>query len=90
MIVIEVGTIGGIIDGRFVCTEVSLINRMCYVVDMGNQTYIKRQKELARQQKQRDKFARRLQRKAEKTKGGPPLETQNPNLPNSLGLQSEK
>jgi hypothetical protein len=57
---------------------------------MGNQTYMKRQKEIARQQKQRDKFARRLQRKAEKTKGGPPLETENPNLPNSLGPQSEK
>jgi len=41
---------------------------------MGNQTYMKRQKELARQQKQRDKAARRLQRKREKVKGGPPLE----------------
>ncbi len=39
---------------------------------------MKRQKELARQQKQRDKFARRLQRKAEKAKGGPPLEGENP------------
>ncbi len=35
---------------------------------------MKRQKELARQQKQRDKAARRLQRKREKVKGGPPLE----------------
>jgi hypothetical protein len=41
---------------------------------MGNQTYKKRQKELARQQKQRDKAARREQRKAEKKKGGSPLE----------------
>jgi hypothetical protein len=39
---------------------------------------MKRQKELARQQKQKDKFARRLQRKAEKTKGGPPLEGEDP------------
>ena len=39
---------------------------------------MKRQKEMARQQKQKEKAARRLQRKAEKTKGGPPLETYNP------------
>jgi len=49
---------------------------------MGNQTYLKRQKEMARQQKQKDKAARRLQRKSEKTKGGPPLETYNPLMPN--------
>jgi hypothetical protein len=48
---------------------------------MGNQTYMKRQKEMARQQKQREKAARRLQRKSEKTKGGPPLDTENPNQP---------
>jgi hypothetical protein len=41
---------------------------------MGNQTYQKRQKELARSQKKKDKFARRIQRKTEKVKGGPPLE----------------
>jgi hypothetical protein len=41
---------------------------------MGNQTYQKRQKELARLQKQKDKAARRIQRKASKIKGGPPLE----------------
>jgi hypothetical protein len=51
------------------------------MITMGNQTYMKRQKEMARQQKQRDKAARRLQRKAEKTKGGPPLETYNPLMP---------
>ncbi len=45
---------------------------------MGNQTYKKRQKELARQQKQRDKAVRREQRKAEKTRGGPPLEGEDP------------
>jgi hypothetical protein len=38
---------------------------------MGNQTYQKRQKEL---QKQKDKAVRRIQRKTEKVKGGPPLE----------------
>jgi len=43
---------------------------------MAAQTYQKRQKELARLQKQRDKEARRVQRKAGKTKGGPPLETE--------------
>jgi len=41
---------------------------------MGNQTYQKRQKELARSQKKKDKAARRMQRKTEKIKGGPPLE----------------
>lgn len=41
---------------------------------MGNQTYQKRLKELARLQKQKDKIARRIQRKGEKVKGGPPLE----------------
>jgi hypothetical protein len=41
---------------------------------MGNQTYQKRQKELARLQKQKDKAVRRIQRKTEKVKGGPPLE----------------
>jgi hypothetical protein len=41
---------------------------------MGNQTYQKRQKELARSQKKKDKFARQIQRKTEKVKGGPPLE----------------
>jgi hypothetical protein len=45
---------------------------------MGNQTYKKRQKELARQQKQRDKAARRQERKANKIKGGPPLEGADP------------
>jgi len=45
---------------------------------MGYQTYQKRQKELARQQKQRDKAARRQQRKSEKRKGGPPVEGEDP------------
>ena len=34
-------------------------------------TFKKRQKEIARMEKQRDKFARRLQRKTEKAAGGP-------------------
>ena len=34
-------------------------------------TFKKRQKELARMEKQRDKFAKRLQRKSEKAAGGP-------------------
>jgi hypothetical protein len=45
---------------------------------MGNQTYQKRQKELARLQKKKDKDARRVQRKTEKVKGGPPLEGEDP------------
>jgi hypothetical protein len=40
---------------------------------MGTETYQKRQKALARQQKQKDKLARRLQRRAEKSKGEAPL-----------------
>ena len=39
---------------------------------------MKRQKEMARQQKQRDKAARRQQRKAEKKKGGPPFADEGP------------
>jgi hypothetical protein len=34
-------------------------------------TFKKRQKEIARMEKQRDKFAKRLQRKTEKAAGGP-------------------
>lgn len=52
---------------------------VCVIIHfMGNQTYKKRQKELARQQKQRDKAARRQERKANKIKGGPPLEGADP------------
>lgn len=45
-------------------------------------TFQKRQKELARQEKARDKAARRVQRKLEKqanpTAGGPPIEELDP------------
>jgi len=37
-------------------------------------TFKKRQKEIARMEKQRDKFAKRLQRKTEKAAGGPPVD----------------
>ena len=65
-------------------TPVSLQRRLLLplayarVLSMGNQTYMKRQKEMARQQKQRDKAARREQRKTEKKPGGPPIEGQDP------------
>ena len=39
---------------------------------MGNETYLKRQKELARHRKKQDKAARKLQRKEEKAKDGTP------------------
>jgi hypothetical protein len=39
---------------------------------------MKRQKELRRQQKQQEKAVRREQRKAEKVKGGPPIEGEDP------------
>ena len=55
---------------------------------MGNQTYQKRQKELARQQKQRDKAARRQERKANKIKGGPPIEGADP-ITGEIRLGSE-
>jgi hypothetical protein len=44
------------------------------VIHMGMRsgtTFKKRQKEIARMEKQRDKFAKRLQRKTEKAAGGP-------------------
>jgi len=53
---------------------ISIYAGICYGAAMGNQTYQKRQKELARSQKKKDKAARRIQRKTEKVKGGPPLE----------------
>ncbi|MEK6601867.1 MAG: hypothetical protein AAB279_05365 [Candidatus Binatota bacterium] len=37
---------------------------------MGRETFMKRQKELARQEKQRKKAAGRLERKEEKSRGG--------------------
>jgi hypothetical protein len=81
----------GIIGARLARTGGFLLPAACARVSgMGNQSYMKRQKELARQQKQRDKFARRLQRRAEKVKGGPPLETENPNLPKGPEPQSQK
>ena len=53
------------------------------------QTYQKRQKELARQQKQRDKAARRQERKANKIKGGPPLEGADPITGSSICNRSQ-
>ena len=43
-----------------------------------SESYQKRQKELKRQRKQQEKALRREQRKAEKVKGGPPLEGEDP------------
>jgi hypothetical protein len=37
---------------------------------MANETFKKRQKEIARREKQKKKFERRLERKAEKAKSG--------------------
>lgn len=41
-------------------------------------SYLKRQKELKRQQKKQEKALKREQRKTEKVKGGPPLEGEDP------------
>lgn len=57
---------------------ISVARGVWYTKPMGNQTYQKRQKELARHQKQRDKAVRRQERKANKIKGGPPLEGADP------------
>ena len=55
------------------------LRRACVKVKgMGHETYKKRQKELARQQKQRDKAARREERKGEKKRGEPTLTGENP------------
>jgi hypothetical protein len=55
---------------------------------MGTETYQKRQKALARQQKQRDKLARRLQRRAEKSKSEAPLAPADSNAGTKVEPQS--
>jgi len=47
---------------------------------MGNETFMKRQKELARQEKQRQKAARRLERRQEKSRGGQRPEGEDPDI----------
>ena len=45
---------------------------------MGNETFKKRQKELARREKQQRKAARRTERKNERASAGEPLQEENP------------
>ncbi|MBI2090273.1 MAG: hypothetical protein HYT78_16305 [Deltaproteobacteria bacterium] len=47
---------------------------------MGHETFIKRKKELARQEKQRKKAARRLERKEEQPRGGQRPEGEDPDI----------
>jgi hypothetical protein len=47
---------------------------------MGRETFMKRQKELARQEKQKQKAARRLERKEEKSKDGEPPMGEDPDI----------
>ena len=47
---------------------------------MGHETFMKRQKELARQEKQRKKAARRLERREEKARGGEPAGDEDPDI----------
>lgn len=47
---------------------------------MGHETFMKRKKELARQEKQRKKAARRLERKEEKPRGGQQPEGEDPDI----------
>ncbi|MCH8054710.1 MAG: hypothetical protein IH857_00960 [Deltaproteobacteria bacterium] len=47
---------------------------------MGNETFMKRQKELARQKKKMEKAARRMERKEEKEKNGPRPEGEDPDI----------
>jgi hypothetical protein len=47
---------------------------------MGRETYTKRQKALARQEKQKRKEARRMERREEKAKGGQQPEGEDPDI----------
>lgn len=47
---------------------------------MARETYKKRQKEVARQNKQKEKMQRRLQRKEEKAAAGPRSEGEDPDI----------
>lgn len=47
---------------------------------MGRETFMKRQKELARQEKQKQKAARRLERREEKSKDGQPSPGEDPDI----------
>jgi hypothetical protein len=47
---------------------------------MGHETFMKRKKELARQEKQRKKAARRLERREEKPTGGQRPEGEDPDI----------
>jgi len=47
---------------------------------MGRETFMKRQKELARQEKQRKKAAGRLERKEEKSRGGQQPTDEDPDI----------
>ena len=47
---------------------------------MENETFVKRQKALARQEKQRMKAARRMERREEKAKGTERLEGEDPDI----------
>ncbi|OGQ83097.1 MAG: hypothetical protein A3G40_01570 [Deltaproteobacteria bacterium RIFCSPLOWO2_12_FULL_57_22] len=47
---------------------------------MGHETFMKRKKELARQEKQKKKAARRLERREEKPTGGQRPESEDPDI----------
>ncbi len=47
---------------------------------MGNDTFKKRQKELARREKQQKKAARRMERRSERATAEKPLEGENPHV----------
>jgi hypothetical protein len=47
---------------------------------MASETFKKRQKEIARREKQKKKFERRMERKAEKTKSENPVEGGSPKI----------
>ena len=47
---------------------------------MARETFSKRQKEMARQRKKKEKEARRLERKEEKLRSGPPADGEDPDI----------
>ncbi len=47
---------------------------------MGNETFKKRQKEVARQEKRKKKAAQRMERRSERTDAGKPLQGEDPDI----------
>jgi hypothetical protein len=53
---------------------------MLSFIIMARETFLKRQKEMARQRKKQEKEARRLERREEKQKSGPRIDGEDPDI----------